>query len=146
MQEDSYTPVQASRILARTTDKSLTERRIRQLLQDGELAGHKDESGRWHVYQREITRLMEERRERRPEQPPDGPDAANELVEDLRDLERQLGRLEGRLELSERAASTVREERDRLIADLEAEREDRKRLQAELDLARRSWWRRWFGG
>ena len=37
-------------------------------------------------------------------------------------LERERGRLEGHLELTEQTESTVHEERDRLIAELEAER------------------------
>jgi chromosome segregation ATPase len=38
-------------------------------------------------------------------------------------LERELGRLEGRLELTERAESTMRDERERLLEDLARERE-----------------------
>lgn len=139
---DYYTPVEASRILARS-DKGLTERRVRQMLQTGEIEGFKDRSGRWHVEQREVHRLLEERRS--PDLALGDVETASELVEDLRSLERTLGRLEGRLELSEKAESTIREERDRLLADLEEERSERRRLQSELDDARRSWWRRFFG-
>jgi uncharacterized coiled-coil DUF342 family protein len=49
------------------------------------------------------------------------------------------------LELTERAESTVREERDRLIRELEEVRAERRRLQEELQDARRSWWRRILG-
>src|SRR5215212_3625229 len=38
-------------------------------------------------------------------------------------LERELGRLEGRLELTEQAESTLRAERERLLEDLARERE-----------------------
>jgi chromosome segregation ATPase len=38
-------------------------------------------------------------------------------------LQRELGRLEGRLEITERAESTVKEERDRLLRELEEERQ-----------------------
>jgi hypothetical protein len=41
------------------------------------------------------------------------------------------------VELTEKAESTMRAERERLIADLERERERADRLQAELDLERR---------
>jgi hypothetical protein len=49
----------------------------------------------------------------------------------------RLGRAETRAELTERAESTVREERDRLLEEVE-------RLRGELDEARRPWWRRLF--
>ena len=54
--------------------------------------------------------------------------------------ERQLGRLEGRLELTEVAESTVREA-------LEREREENQRLREELETERsKGFWRRLFGG
>jgi len=59
--EDTYTLREAERILTRS-DKPLTERRIRQMLQAGELEGYRDEDGRWHVAQHEVHRLLEERR------------------------------------------------------------------------------------
>jgi hypothetical protein len=43
------------------------------------------------------------------------------------------------IELTERAESTVREERDRLL-------EEAERLRRELEAARRPWWGRVFGG
>ena len=71
-------------------------------------------------------------------------------------MQRELGRLEGRLELTERTESTMREERERLIADLVREREradqvelEARWLRAALEEARkpeRPWWRRMFGG
>jgi molecular chaperone GrpE (heat shock protein) len=137
--ETYYTPREAERILTRS-DKPLTERRIRQMLQGGELEGHQDDTGRWHVARHEIHRMLEERRE----SPSLSPTETSETVQDLRDLERSLGRLEGRLELSERAESTIREERDRLIRELEEERSERRRLQEELDEARKPWWRKLF--
>ncbi len=69
------------------------------------------------------------------------------------DLQRELGRLEGRLELTEVAESTLREqlERERQRADderdrAEAERKRGERLEEELREPRRSWWRKMFGG
>jgi hypothetical protein len=47
--------------------------------------------------------------------------------------------------LTERAESTLQAERERLIADLERERERAERLERELSDARRPWYRRWFG-
>lgn len=61
-------------------------------------------------------------------------------------LKREIGRLQGRLEIEERAESTVREERDRLLEERTRERERAERLEAELRDARRSWWSRLFGG
>jgi hypothetical protein len=50
------------------------------------------------------------------------------------------------VELTEKAESTMRAERELLIADLERERERTDRLQAELDLERRKGiFRRLFG-
>ena len=51
------------------------------------------------------------------------------------------------MELTEKAESTMRAERERLIADLERERERADRLQAELDSERRKGlFRKFFGG
>jgi chromosome segregation ATPase len=144
---DAYTPTEAARILART-DKPITERRIRQMLQAGELEGFRDAAGRWHVLQAEVHRLRDERRTGSQE-PPGGPESGAELLEVVRALERELGKLEGRLELEERAESTLREERDRLREELEAEREERRRLAEQLEQARaeprRGFWSRLFG-
>ncbi len=70
-----------------------------------------------------------------------GVEEATELRDRVEDLQRELGRLEGRLELTEVAESTIREqlERERARADrLEELREARERLLP--------WWRRWFRG
>jgi hypothetical protein len=72
---------------------------------------------------------------------PGGEDAAEiaaDLIATVQDLQYRLGRAEARAELTERAESTVREERDRLL-------EENERLRGELEEARRPWWRRWFG-
>ncbi len=142
--EDVYTPAEAERILART-DKPITDRRIRQMLQAGELEGRKDEGGRWHVLQSEVHRLRGERRTA-PQSPPGAPESPGELLEVVRGLERELGRLEARLELTERAESTMQAERERLAEDLRRERERADRLEAELAERRRGFWSRLFGG
>jgi Helix-turn-helix domain len=84
-----------------------------------------------------------------------------ELVAAVRDLEHRLGRAEARAELTERAESSLREERERLLSDLSREREraeqERKkaeevqgeasRLREELEAERsKGFWRRLFGG
>lgn len=61
-------------------------------------------------------------------------------------LEREIRRLQGRLELEEREESTVREERDRLLRELEEEKAERRRLQERLEERERPWRRRVFGG
>ena len=76
--QDVYTPAEAERILART-GKPITERRIRQMLQAGELEGYRDESGRWHVLQAEVHRLRDER-PREPERPPGASESGGELL------------------------------------------------------------------
>ena len=137
---DTYTPAEAERLLART-DKPITERRIRQMLQAGELEGQRDEAGRWHVYQHEIHRMLEERRRGTDDlsEPPTSLGDARDWIERAAALERELGRLEGRLELTEQTESTLREQ-------LQRERERADRLEAELREARRPWWSRLFGG
>jgi antirestriction protein ArdC len=60
-------------------------------------------------------------------------------------LERELGRLESRLELTERAESTLREQLERERERAELERQRAERLVAELEEARRPWWRKMFG-
>jgi DNA-binding transcriptional MerR regulator len=61
------------------------------------------------------------------------------LYERLADEAGRAAAAEARLELTERAESSVREERDRLL-------EETERLRRELEEARRPWWRRMFGG
>lgn len=51
-----------------------------------------------------------------------------ELLATVQELQYRLGRAEAHVELTERAESTLREERERLLADLERERERAGRL------------------
>jgi chromosome segregation ATPase len=140
---DAYTPTEAARILART-DKPITERRIRQMLSAGELEGFRDEGGRWHVLQSEVHRLRDERRTA-SQKPPGDPESGGELLEVVRALERELGRLEGRLELEERAESTLRENLERERREREQAQEEARRLREELEAERsRGFWRRMF--
>jgi excisionase family DNA binding protein len=86
------------------------------------------------------------------------PDTTADHVRDLTDrllrLSSEVGELRGRLELTEKAESTLQEERDRLRAELEREREERReareeaeRLRSELETERsKGFWRRLFGG
>jgi septal ring factor EnvC (AmiA/AmiB activator) len=71
---------------------------------------------------------------------PSSPVEAREWVEKVEVLQRELGRLEGRLELTEQAESTLRD-------SLERERERADRLEAELQQERsKGFWQRLFGG
>jgi len=145
---DFYTPGQAARILG------LTDRHVRHMLAGGELEGEQTGSGRWQIPQREVHRVLEERRRRSPGDLPQDATGAGQEAQELRvrveDLQRQLGRVEGRLELTERTETTMQQERERLLADLDRQRERSERLEAELEAARqaaaRPWWRRLFGG
>ncbi len=77
---DFYTPAEAARLLGRT-DKPISERRIRQMLQAGELEGRKDDNRRWHVAQHEVHRLIQERRQTTPETPSGGPERSGDLLD-----------------------------------------------------------------
>lgn len=147
--EETYTVGQAAKIL------KLTQARLYQLLAAGELEGYQDsESNRWRIPQRAVHALMEERPARRiastsEETQLDLPEQSIgrviELEDRLMSVHQTLGRMEGRLELTEKTESTLREERDRLLRDLEREREERERLQAKLEDMQRPWWRKLFG-
>jgi excisionase family DNA binding protein len=146
VEEDTYTTGQAARIL------KVTDRGVRKMIDRGELEAHQDERGRHLIPQRAVHAMLEERREaevgeRSPEETPRGTEEARELRERVEGLQRELGRLEGRLELTERTESTMREERERLEQLLGEERAERRRLQEQLDAERsRGFWQRLFGG
>jgi regulator of replication initiation timing len=80
-------------------------------------------------------------------------DYVRELTDRLLRLSSEVGELRGRLELTVRAESTLQEERDRLVGELEREREERReareeaeKLQTEMEVERsKGFWRRLFG-
>jgi excisionase family DNA binding protein len=136
---DYYTTGEAARVLG------VTESRIRQMLLAGELEGERDPTTeRWRIPQHAVHARLETRRPReRTEQSL----SATEWLERVEVLQRELGRLEGRLQLTEQTESTLREtlERERQRADrleeqLSAERE---KLEAERS---KGFWSRLFGG
>src|SRR5215210_1103510 len=152
-QGDFYTVEEAATVLQRTPG------RIRQLLRDGTLEGEGggDPKDPWRVHKWAVHALRDESPRRRRgsaqlraeqttgEHPsestietPRGAGEASELRSRVEALQRELGRLEGRLELTEVAESTLRE-------SLERERERADRLEEELRESRRPWWRRMFG-
>ena len=145
MEEDTYTTAQAARIL------KVTDRGVRKMIDRGELEARQDERGRHLIPQRAVHAMLEERRvvgegEVSSVEISRSAEEARELRERVEGLQRELGRLEGRLELTERTESTMREERERLAQLLEEERAERRRLQEELNTERsKGFWQRLFG-
>ena len=139
--EDTYSTVQAAKILR------VNERTIRKMIDREELSGELDGAGHWRVSQAAVHARLEEQRQREAQEAPsEDADSVRELQSKVEDLTYRLGRSEARVELTEKAESTVREERQRLLEDLEHEKEERRRLQEELREAHRPFWRRIFGG
>ena len=167
--QETYTVEEAARILKRTPG------RIRQMLRAGELSGEHeggDERKPWRVHmwsthalrdQLEEDRAKAERRtpsgssgsaSRSPREPRESPESASELFRVVQDLQRELGRLEGRLQITETAESTLRQDlvRERERAEEEraradAERERAEELRRELEAERsQGFWSRLFGG
>jgi hypothetical protein len=160
--QETYTVEEAARVLKRTPG------RIRQMLRAGELSGEHeggDERKPWRVHKWSAhalrDRLQEDRRptdqgrpSRSPREPRESPESASELFWVVQDLQRELGRLEGRLQITETAESSLREdlERERQRAKEEraradSERERAEELRRELETERsRGFWSRLFGG
>jgi excisionase family DNA binding protein len=137
--EDYYTTREAARIL------KVTEARVRQMLGAGELEGTRDPvSDRWRIPQHAVHARLEQRR---PSEAPRTSADAREWIERVAVLERELGRLEGRLQLTDVAESTLRDQLER-----ERERADRledraEKLRGELEAERsKGFWARLFGG
>jgi hypothetical protein len=164
--EETYTVEQAARVLKRTPG------RIRQMLRAGELSGeHEDGDERkpWRVHKWSAHALRDRLQEdqgpseqarvsgtlsRSLRERPESLESASELFRIVQDLQRELGRVEGRLEITETAESTLRQdlERERRRAEEEraradAERERAEELRRELEAERsRGFWSRLFGG
>ena len=158
---ETYTVEEAAKILERTPG------RIRQMLRSGELSGeHEDDDERkpWRVHKWSAhalrDRLQEDRAKadrgapsRSPREPRESPESASELFRTVQGLQRELGRLEGRLQITETAESTLREnlERERRRAAEEraradAERERAEELRRQLEAERsKGFWSRLFG-
>ena len=172
MSRDFYTLAEAARIL------EVTQRRVSEMLETGELEGERDSrSSRWKVPKHTVQELVPEpvSDDPSPENPAlqSGEQSAKtvqQLVEELGNLQRELGRVRNRLELARHADHTGRKkERERLLGELEQERErrrqegeeakstlqaeqvrwqkERARLQEELETERnKGSWRRLLGG
>ncbi len=135
-EEETYTAPEAAKILR------LSERRVQQMLQQGELPGTKLDNGQWAIPKHAVHSRKDETRSKRRKRPPaawkDGRIPAD-LINELRGLERTVGALQARLELTEVAESTLREQ-------LARERERADRLEAQLEAERsKGFWSRLFG-
>jgi hypothetical protein len=118
--QECYTVSEAAKVL------DITERRVRQIAQDGKVNGVRSEEG-WKLFRYSVHDFRDRREAQNSVRAIRGgrepSSEAREWIERVTLLERELGRLEGRLELTERAESTMREERERLLEDLAREKE-----------------------
>jgi len=153
--DEFYTVSEAAKVLG------LGERRIRQLVSEGEVEGERVGNA-WKIFRHSIHSFRDqhgvrERLRAGSEWPPEARDAFHRAE----DLQRALGRLEGemkaRAELTSVAESTLKEQLERERERSEREREERlqvqaeaRRLREELEAVRqeahRSWWRKMFSG
>jgi excisionase family DNA binding protein len=128
--DEFYTASEAAKVLG------ITPRRVRALAQERKIEGERAEGG-WMLFRRSVHSFRDLRRSSEASQTPSD---AREWIERTQGLERQLGRLEGRLEIEAVARSTLEE-------SLQRERERADRLEEELrDERSRGFWRRIFGG
>ena len=143
---DYYTTTEAARLLG------VGDSRIRQMLLAGELEGERDPvSDRWRIPQAAV---LARRAERKLEEPPRSPADGVDWLAKVETLHQELGRMEGRLEITEVAESTLREQLEREREQLERERERADRLEerteqlrGELEAERsKGFWARLFGG
>src|SRR5215207_804831 len=115
--QEYYTVSEAAKVLG------ISQRRVRQIAQDGKVEGVRSDDG-WKLFRYSVHTFRDRRVAQEPKRGAREPSSeAREWIERVTTLERELGRLEGRLELTERAESTMREERQRLLEDLDRERE-----------------------
>jgi excisionase family DNA binding protein len=141
--EDFYSVDEAAKIL------QLTPGRIRQMLRAGELEGvPPEESGErgWRIPMHAVHDRDRPARVERAPGAPESPERLSDLEAEVRDLRYQLGLSRGRIELTEKAESTLRDALGRERERADAERERAEKLQAELDRARLPWWRKLFSG
>jgi excisionase family DNA binding protein len=137
---DSYTPMQAAQILR------VTPTRIRQLLQGGELEGERDEAGHWRIPSHAVHEHLERLRRNLFPEGVWADISLSEWVERVEALQRELGRLEGRLELSEKSESSLLDERDQLLKERDEAASEARRLRAELEAERsKGFWAKLLG-
>jgi hypothetical protein len=125
---DFYTLPEAAQLL------ETAQRRLLEKLESGEIEGERDpQSGRWKVSKRAVDELVAAEtsaEDSAEESPGSSAEMLRGLMEELGELHRQVGHLKGRLD---RARRTEREERERLQAELEQEREGHRRERERAD-------------
>jgi excisionase family DNA binding protein len=151
--QEFYTTQEAAKVLG------LSERRIRQLVNEESLTAEKDGHA-WKLFRysvhnyRDIHGVAD-----RPRDTQEWPLEARDALSEVKDLRYQMGKIEGRLELEAVARSTLeaqlQREQDRADQERErAEQERQERIQAqeeartlreELEAARKPWYQRFFG-
>jgi hypothetical protein len=136
-----YTVPDAAKVLGKG------ERWVRQLALDGVIEGERTAEG-WQLLRSSVHDFRDQNPPTRvATETVEWPPEAREALSRVETLQRELGRLEGRLELTERTESTMREERERLLADLARERERADRMEEELREERsKGFWARLLGG
>jgi hypothetical protein len=103
-----YTVGEAARILRTTA------RPVRRRLERGGLEGTRDPTtSRWRVAAHSVTEAMPDRPPKASSEPLEASESVQDYQRRVEDLQRQLGRLEGRLEIQEVAESTLREQLER---------------------------------
>jgi len=140
--EDFYSVEEAAKVL------KLTPGRNRQMLRAGELEGvpPAESAGRgWKIPMRAVHDRDRPARVERPQRILAASERLAELEAEVRDLRYHLGLSEGRLELTQKTESTLREECDRLLEERDRERERAEDLQRRLQEANQPWWRKLFG-
>ena len=135
--DEFYTVSEAANVLGRG------ERWVRQLASDGVIEGERTAEG-WQLLRRSVHDFRDQNPSTRVTAVAPLPPEAREALSKVEALQRELGRLEGRLELTEVAQSTLRDHLARERKRADEERERANRLEEELREARRPWWRRWF--
>jgi hypothetical protein len=136
-------------------------RQCRNLIQEGELEARLEGEGRDKRYLVSVTSLeaLRDKRQSEGKMPlirrstAENEDVGAELGQWVRELTAKLetraaenAELRTRLELTEKADSTLREQLERERQRADEERNRANRLEEELKEARRPWWRRVFGG
>ena len=139
--QEIYTVSEAAKVLG------ITDRRVRALAQEGRIEGERAEGG-WKLFRYSVHSFRDERREREAPQGVSGTsENVREWIERTNALQRELGRLEGRLELTERAESTLREDLERERSERQEAQQEARRLREELEAERsKGFWSRLFGG
>jgi predicted nuclease with TOPRIM domain len=138
--DEYYSVFEAAKVLGKG------ERWVRQLASNGVIEGERKEDG-WQLLRRSVHEFRDSRpASRGTSEAAEWPPAAREALSKVETLQRELGRLEGRLQITEVAESTLREslERERERADRLEERAEKLRTELEAERSK-GFWARLFG-